>query len=205
MVSPTPQGSLFQIRQRRPVVLALCVTLGAWLIAGFGDGLSQAANAPEQAKQTKPKQGTEKAKTKTKAKAKPPDLKILSVDPAPLPFVPDEASLTLTIMVELPKTVPEGSLLDVTTLITSPSKLSIRLLSDRRLLPERTAEGEKNGEASLVEFVQTWDGTDHTKRLVSAGTYEYQVQAKLMVIGKNGPLTRTSSWKKKGSFEVRMR
>lgn len=205
------QPSLFQVPQRWPVILVVCITLGGWLTAGFGDGLSQAANAPEQAKPDKPKQGAEKAKSKAKAKAKPkvrgmpPDLKIRSVDPAPLPFVPDEASLTMTIMVELPKVVPEGALLDVTTMITSPSRLSIRLLSDRQLLPGRTAEEAKNGEASLVEIVQTWDGTDHTKRLVPAGTYEYQVQAKLMVIGKNGPLTRKTSWKKKGSFEVKMR
>ncbi len=207
MFPPKSHPSLVQIWRRRSAVLAVCVTLGVWLIAGFGDGLSLAANAPEQAKQTKPKQGTEKAKAKpkSKVKGKPPDLKIISVDPAPLPFVPDETSLTMTIMVELPKTVPEGALLDVTTLITSPSKLSIRLLSDRQLLPGRPAEGDKNGEASLVEVVQTWDGTDQTKRLVSAGTYEYQVQAKLMVIGKNGPLTRTTSWKKRGHFEVRVR
>ncbi|HLG44510.1 MAG TPA: hypothetical protein VI337_05830 [Nitrospirales bacterium] len=205
MFSPKNHPSLVQVWRRRSAVLAVCVTLGVWLIAGFGDGLSQAAKAPDQAKQGKPKQGTEKAKTKPKVKGKPPDLKILSVDPAPVPFVPDETSLTMTIMVELPKTVPEGAVLDVTTLITSPSKLSIRLLSDRQLLPDRPAEGEKNSEASLVEVVQTWDGTDHTKRLVPAGTYEYQVQAKLMVIGKNGPLTRKTSWKKKGSFEVRVR
>lgn len=191
------------------MVLAVCITLGGWLTAGFGDGLSQAAKAPEQAKPDKLKQGAEKAKSKpkpkSKVKGKPPDLKIRSVDPAPLPFVPDETSLTMTIMVELPRIVSEGTLLDVTTMITSPSKLSITLLSDRQLLPERTAEEAKNGEASLVEIIQTWDGTDHTKRLVPAGTYEYQVQAKLMVIGKNGPLTRKTSWKKKGSFEVKMR
>jgi len=215
MFPPNRHPSLVQIWGRRPTVLALCFTLGVWLIGGSDDGLSLAANSPEQAKQGKPKQGPEmakakpkprsKPKSKPKVKAKPPDLKILSVDPAPLPFVPDETSLTMTIMVELPKTVPEGAVLDVTTLITSPSKLSIRLLSDRQLLPDRPAEGEKNSEASLVEVVQTWDGTDHTKRLVPAGTYEYQVQAKLMVIGKNGPLTRKTSWKKKGSFEVRVR
>ena len=152
-----------------------------------GDGLSHAA--------------------KPKARAHPPNLKILSVDPMPLPFVVTERSLTLTIMVELPKTLPEEALLNVTTLITSPSKSSIRVLESRRPLTDKTVTDAaiENGSPRRIEVVQMWDGTDQTKRVVSDGTYNYQVVAKLMAPGKNGTLTRETSWKRRGSFEVRER
>ena len=145
--------------------------------------------------------------SKPKAKARTPDLKILSVDPTPLPFVVTEHPLTLTIMVELPKTLPEEALLNVTTLITSPSKSSIRVLESRQALTDKTVTDAaiENGNPRRIEIVQMWDGTDHTKRVVSDGTYDYQVQAKLMVPGKNGPLMKESSWKKRGSLEVRGR
>jgi len=183
---PTPSPD--QTRRQVPAALFVVVALTAWLFAGSDDGQSYAANKP-------------------KAKVKPPDLKILSVDPVPLPFIPAETPLILTIMVELPKSLPDEVVLDVTTLITSPSKLSIRLLTNRQMItPKTNANGASgNDDQRLVEVVQTWDGTDHTKRLVADGIYDYQVQAKLMVMGKNGPLTRTTSWRKKGSFEVRAR
>jgi hypothetical protein len=40
---------------------------------------------------------------------------------------------------------------------------------------------------------------------VADGIYDYQVQAKLMVPGKNGPVTKETSWKKRGTLEVRTR
>jgi len=152
-----------------------------------GDGLSHAA--------------------KPKATAHPPNLKILSVDPRPLPFVVTKRPLTLTIMVELPKTFPEEALLNVTTLITSPSKSSIRVLESRQPLTDKTVTDAaiENGNPRRIEVVQVWDGTDQTKRVVSDGTYNYQVVAKLMAPGKNGPLTRETSWKRRGSFAVRER
>ena len=55
-----------------------------------------------------------------------------------------------------------------------------------------------------LEVVQTWNGTDHNDRIVGEGMYDYQVQAKLMVLNKAGaPLTRISAWKKRGIFEVK--
>ncbi len=65
---------------------------------------------------------------KAKPKGKAPDFKILSVDATPLPFVPNGAPLTLTIRVELPKVMQEEMLLDVSTLITSTSRSSFRLV-----------------------------------------------------------------------------
>jgi hypothetical protein len=145
---------------------------------------------------------------KQKAKARLPDLKIVSVDPAPVPYlVPGEGPLMLTIMVELPKTIPGETLLDVTTLITSPTRSSIRLLSTRQFVPEKTATDAdaRIGETPRIEIIQTWDGTDQTKRVVPDGRYDYLVQAKLMVNGKNGAVTRMTSWRKRGIIEVQTR
>ena len=152
-----------------------------------GDGLSYAA--------------------KPKVKARPPDLKILSVDPMPLPFFVNESPLTLTITVELPKNLPDKALLNVTTLITSPSKSSIRLLENNQPLTDKTLAGAdtENGGPRRIKIVQRWDGTDQTKQIVSDGLYDYQVQAKLMVVGKNGPVTRETAWKKRGTIDVRTR
>jgi len=141
---------------------------------------------------------------KARAKSRPPDLKILSVDPNPLPFVPNGVPLTLTIKVELPKVIPEEALLDVSTLITSTSRSSFRLLSSRQMLPT-TGDTDLRPEAPRrIDVVQTWDGTDNNDQVVEQGMYDYQVQVKLMVLSKSGsPLTRLSAWKKRGNFEVK--
>ena len=139
---------------------------------------------------------------KAKPKSRAPDFKILSVDTAPLPFVPDGVPLTLTIRLELPKVIPEEMLLDVSTLITSTSRSSFRLLSSRQMVP--TIDDTSDEAQRQVEIVHTWDGTDNNDRIVVEGMYDYQVQAKLMVMNKDGyPLTRFSAWKKRGTVEVK--
>jgi hypothetical protein len=160
------------------------VVLAAWLLSNAGDNISHA---------------------KTKAKSRPPDLKILSVDTTPLPFVPNGTPLTLIIKIELPKVIPEEALLDVSTLITSTSRSSFRLLSSRQMLRTTGDISEPASETERrLEVVQIWDGTDHNDRIVVEGMYDYQVQAKLMVLNKSGaPLTRINAWKKRGILEVR--
>ncbi len=142
-----------------------------------------------------------------KARGRMPDLKILTVEATPVPFFLNEHPLTLTITVALPKSIPDDALLDVTTLITSPSKTSFRLLTNRQTVAGNSAAGPNGAKSlpSLVQVMQTWDGTDHTKHIVADGMYDYQVQAKLMMPGKNGPLLREASLKKRGKFEVRTR
>ncbi|TRZ98448.1 MAG: hypothetical protein D4R81_10690, partial [Nitrospiraceae bacterium] len=95
----------------------------------------------------------------------------------------------------------------VTTLIQSPAKSSIRVRERLPPLTDNTvtAAAIENGSPRRIGVVQVWDGTDQTKRVVSDGTYNYQVVAKLMAPGKNGPLTRETSWKRRGSFAVRER
>ena len=159
-------------------VLAVC------LLGNPGDDLSHAARA--------------------KARSRPPDLKILSVNPAPLPYVPNGNPLTLTIKVELPKVIPEDALLDVSTLITSTSRSSFRLLSSRQMLPTTGDPDLGVEDTRRLDVVQTWDGTDNNARVVVQGMYDYQVQVKLMVLNKSGsPVTRLSAWKKRGNFEVK--
>src|SRR5207247_7814716 len=97
-----------------------------------------------------------------KPKGKIPDLKILSVEATPVPFFLNEHPLTLTITLELPKSLPGGALLDVTTLITSPSKTSFRLLTNRQAVANDTAAGTEGAKSipRLIQVMQTWDGTD---------------------------------------------
>src|SRR5436309_14091814 len=102
-----------------------------------------------------------------KARGRMPDLKILTVEATPVPFFLNEHPLTLTITVALPKSVPDDVLLDVTTLITSPSKTSFRLLTNRQAVANDSAAGA-DGAKSIphqVQVMQMWDGTDHTRRI----------------------------------------
>jgi hypothetical protein len=165
-------------------------TLGAVLLAMLSSGASDALGS-----------------TKTKGKVRPPpDLKIISIETAPRPYVPSSTPLTLTIMVELPKSVPEDAILDVTTLISSVSRSSFRLLTTRQAVVSNHNNGnDLDPQASRrVEVVQNWDGIDHNARVISEGFYNYLVQAKLMVPNKSGaPLTRLNAWKKRGNFEVK--
>src|SRR5438093_11214237 len=84
----------------------------------------------------------------TKVKGKFPDLKILSVEATPMPFFLNEHPLTLRITVALPKSVPGDALLDVTTLVTSPSKRSFRLLRNRHALANDPAGGAAGAQRS---------------------------------------------------------
>jgi len=168
--------------------VAVALAIGAGLLAASFHEPSHAASA--------------------KIRGRTPDLKILSVEATPVPFFLNEHPLTLTITVTLPKSIPDDALLDVTTLITSPSKTSFRLLTNRQAVASNAATGADGAKSlpSQVQVMQTWDGTDHTKHVVADGMYDYQVQAKLMVPGKkNGPLMREASLKKRGKFEVRTR
>src|SRR2546430_14879806 len=73
-------------------------------------------------------------------KGKFPHLKVLSVEATPMPFFLNEHPLTLTITIALPKSIPDDALLDVTTLITSPSKTSFRLLTNRQTVASDEAD-----------------------------------------------------------------
>jgi hypothetical protein len=51
--------------------------------------------------------------------------------------------------------------------------------------------------------VLTWNGLDHKKQPATAGTYSFEVRAKLLMNGDKGPRTMMVSWPKRGTLEVR--
>jgi len=65
----------------------------------------------------------------------------------------------------------------------------------------RRSDGD--GKMSRIVVTLTWDGRDQTKQVVINGKYDYEVRAKLLVVGENGPRTLMVSWPKHGTLEVR--
>lgn len=61
-----------------------------------------------------------------------PDLRIVAVTASPEPYSPGAGSLNFTIEVELPKDLDGATILEVSSLISSPSKSSLRFLSNRQ-------------------------------------------------------------------------
>ena len=171
--------------------------------------------------------------------ADPPDLRIVAVTLAPEPYFPGEGPLDFTVEVELPHDLNDATMLEVSSLISSPSKSSLRFLASRQSVavphpadsaPQaqpsvtgalgnagesaphgsaadvrddgvRGSEGERR--MSRIAVTLTWDGRDQTKQVVINGRYGYEVRAKLLVVGENGPRTLMVSWPKHGTLEVK--
>lgn len=137
-----------------------------------------------------------------------PDLRIISVTASPEPYEPGSGPLTLVIEVALPQDLAGSTLLEVSSLISSPSKSSMRFLSVRQTIeaahpaanPGSGASGAPA--SSRVSVSLTWDGTDQTKQPVGQGRYAYEVRAKLLAIGAKGPRTQMVSWPKRGTVNV---
>lgn len=143
------------------------------------------------------------AKRKRHRKPRPePELKILELKVSPNPYTVSAGSVEFSALVQLPKELNDATLLEVSSLVSSPSKTSIRFLSMRKPL-EPHSTPKKGAEPPRVSIVLTWDGMDHTKAPAEAGTYQYELRAKLLVNGEKGPRTRTVSWPKRGTLEVR--
>jgi hypothetical protein len=90
----------------------------------------------------------------------------------------------------------------VSSLVSSPSKTSIRFLSLRKPL-ESSVATPVSTEPPRISIVLTWDGMDHTKTPAEAGTYHFELRAKLLSNGDKGPRTLMVSWPKRGTLEVR--
>jgi len=145
------------------------------------------------------------------AKRKPayrpqPDLKILSIGPSPLSYAQEQGSLDMTIEVELPNDVDGATILEVSSLISSPSKRSMRFLSNRQAVGAQASlrPGTASPDAKpRVIVTLTWDGTDQSRQAVERGIYSYEIRAKLLTGGEKGPRTRMVSWPKRGTLEVK--
>ena len=133
-----------------------------------------------------------------KRRHSPPSLKILDISTTPTPFAPGNGPLTITVDVGLPKNLSNVDLLEVSSMISFPSKRSIRFLYSRHPIEEAVVIGGK----SKISATLLWDGKDQTNQLVSAGTYQYEIRAKLMSNTDGPPRTKTVSLRARGKLEV---
>lgn len=138
----------------------------------------------------------------------PPALRILNVAVTPDPFVAGSGSLQLTVNLQLPADLPANMVLEVSSLISSPSKRSMRFLANRQAidpvaLSRSTDPIGADGAKPQLAVTLVWDGTDQTRQPVTAGRYAYEVRAKLLTAGENGPpRTQMVSWPKRGMVVV---
>lgn len=150
------------------------------------------------------------AEAKRKAPYRPqPDLRILSVTPSPMPFSLRDGPLNLAIEIELPRDLDGATILEVSSLISSPSKRSMRFLSNRQPVGSAAPSPsvQDAGPASTLKprlaVTLTWDGTDQNQQTVEQGTYSYEVRAKLLAVGGKGPRTQMVSWPTRGTLDVK--
>lgn len=142
------------------------------------------------------------AKNKQSRAPRPePELKILEVKVAPSPYTPGNGPLQFAVSVQLPKELDGATILEVTSLISSPSKTSLRFLSHRRPVEVHPVAGVTERPKLSIEL--SWDGQDHRKQLAGSGTYSYEVRMKLLKDGDKGLRTMMVSWPKRGMLEVK--
>jgi hypothetical protein len=130
-----------------------------------------------------------------------PELKIVDLNIAPVPYSPSTGALEFSVTVQLPKELNGSTLLEVSSLISSPSKTSLRFLAIRQ--PVAPPVESSDGTPPTLSVLLAWDGKDHRKQVAGAGTYSYEVRSKLLAIGDKGPRTMLVSWPKRGTLEVK--
>ncbi len=143
------------------------------------------------------------AKPKPSRVPKPePELKILQLDLAPTPYQPGNGPLEFSVTVQLPKDLNGATMLEVSSLISSPSKTSLRFLAHRQPVelpaPATVAEGNPTLALRLL-----WDGQDHRKQIATPGSYSYEVRIKLLTQTEKGLRTMMVAWPKRGTIEVK--
>jgi hypothetical protein len=143
------------------------------------------------------------AKSKAAKASRPePELKVLELKITPNPYTVSAGSLEFSALVQLPRELDGATILEVSSLVSSPSKTSIRFLSLRKPL-EVPAATPISMEPPKLSVVLTWDGMDHMKEPADAGTYHFELRAKLLSNGEKGPRTLMVSWPKRGTLEVK--
>lgn len=149
------------------------------------------------------------AKPKTKRAPRPePDLKIVQVRVSPTFYSPSDGELQFVVLVQLPKELNDATILEVSSLVTSPSKTSLRFLAQRQpvnlsTLNAASSRTVPNGDAPRVSVTLTWDGKDHNKQDASPGLYNFEVRAKLLASNEKGARTQMVAWPKRGVVEVK--
>ena len=113
---------------------------------------------------------------KRKKPTRQPPLKIVDITTSPVPFAPGRGPMALTVTVKLPKKLDQFDVLEVSSLISVPTRRSVRFLVSRQLLNKVIGEDGK----LHVKTTLFWDGKDQTRQHVRQGTYTYKARAKLM-------------------------
>ncbi len=131
-----------------------------------------------------------------------PQLKIVGLNIAPTPYTLGNGPLQFSVTVQLPKEVDGSTILEVTSLISSPSKSSLRFLTYRQPIQVPPAVDGETGR-SKVSVELEWDGQDHRKQLAGVGMYSYEVRTKLLANGEKGLRTVMVAWPKRGLLEVK--
>ena len=135
------------------------------------------------------------AKRKTPS---PPPLKIVNVATSPVPFTPGNGPMSIIVEIELPEDLSEVEVLEVSSLISSPSKRVIRFLFSRQPLDHVVMEHGK----PRIKTTLLWDGKDQSRRYMTEGTYAYEVRAKLMAAENGFMKAKIVSRRAHGTVEV---
>lgn len=196
-MSPRPHGFTMtsHASRQRLAWLATVTLVVAWLSMGAEDAW---------------------AKGKQKSAPRPePELKILELKVSPNPYAPGQGSLEFAVTIQLPKELNGATVLEISSLVSLPSKTSFRFLSDRKPVhsllngsaPSTQASG--SSEVSIhdipprIQVLLKWDGNDQQQRVAPAGAYDYEVRAKLLTMGEKGPRTQMLSWPRRGTLVVK--
>lgn len=131
-----------------------------------------------------------------------PELKIVGLNITPTPYTLGNGPLQFSVTVQLPKEVDGSTILEVTSLISSPSKTSLRFLTHRQPI-NASSNTDRETERSKVSVELAWDGQDHRKQLAGVGTYSYEVRTKLLANGEKGLRTVMVAWPKRGTLQVK--
>ena len=135
---------------------------------------------------------------KRKRRSPPPPLKIVDITTSPVPFAPGHEPMAITVTVELPEKLEKFDLLEVSSLISVPTRRSIRFLVRRQLLDTVIVKGGKPRMTTTL----LWDGKDQTRQHVSQGTYSYEARAKLMAHEEGFAKAKIVSPLARGTLEV---
>ncbi|MDR4482392.1 MAG: hypothetical protein R3B95_03960 [Nitrospirales bacterium] len=135
---------------------------------------------------------------KRKARPATSPVKISDVVVSPDPFILGKSGLKLTLLVELPSSLRGANVLEVSAMITSPTRRSMSFVAHRLLVDELEAKGKN----LTVPVELVWDGKDQYHQLVADGSYFYELQAKLMEDQGNGPRTKIVSRRVHGTLEA---
>ena len=176
-------SSMFSLKtshdRHRPILLIVFVLLCGCLVAFFpADSLS---------------------KVKASRGPRPePELKIVGLNISPMPYTLGDGILQFSVTVQLPKEVDASAILEVTSLISSPSKTSLRFLTHRQPVFVPSTGNEELERSKVSVEPSGWTGSPQTTHGV--GTYSYEVRTRCWQRRKgNAPDGRLA---RQGTLEV---